>query len=67
MLRTCSKPVKFCCEYALHRHYPTFQISTKSNPKAAQLLKKCAAPQEGHCEKRCEIQGGGQEMAVMVG
>jgi len=20
-----------------------------------------------HCEKRCEIQGGGQEMAVMVG
>jgi len=22
--------------------------------------------QEGHCEKRCEIQGGGQEMAVMV-
>jgi len=24
-------------------------------------------PQEGHCEKRCEIQGGGQEMAVMVG
>jgi len=26
-------------------------------------VKKCAAPQEGHCEKRCEIQGGGQEMA----
>jgi len=25
------------------------------------------APKEGHCEKRCEIQGGGQEMAVMVG
>jgi len=24
-------------------------------------------PQEGHCEKRCEIQGGGQEMAVTVG
>jgi len=24
-------------------------------------------PQKGHCEKRCEIQGGGQEMAVMVG
>jgi len=21
---------------------------------------------EGHCEKRCEIQGGGQEMAVML-
>jgi len=24
-------------------------------------------PQEGHCEKRDEIQGGSQEMAVMVG
>jgi len=24
-------------------------------------------PEEGHCEKRCEIQGGCQEMAVMVG
>jgi len=24
-------------------------------------------PQEGHCEKRCEIQGGGQETAVMIG
>ena len=23
-------------------------------------------PQEGHCEKRCGIQGGGQEMAVMA-
>ena len=23
--------------------------------------------QKGHGEKRCEIQGGGQEMAVMVG
>jgi len=22
---------------------------------------------EGHCEKGCEIQGGGQEMAVMIG
>ena len=24
-------------------------------------------PQKGYGEKRCEIQGGGQEMAVMVG
>jgi len=24
-------------------------------------------PEESRCEKRCEIQGGGQEMAVMVG
>ena len=28
--------------------------------------KKGAAP-KGHGEKRCEIQGGSQEMAVMVG
>jgi len=30
-------------------------------------VKKVCGPEEGHCEKRCEIQGGGQEMAVMVG
>jgi len=30
-------------------------------------VKKVCSPQEGHCEKRCEIKGGGQEMAVMVG
>jgi len=38
----------------------------KSNPKQPSC-KKSVHPQEGHCEKRCEIQGGGQEMAVMVG
>ena len=31
------------------------------------LLKKVCGPQKGYGEKRCEIQGGGQEMAVMVG
>jgi len=35
----------------------------KNSPAA----KTVCGPQEGHCEKRCEIQGGGQEMAVMVG
>jgi len=30
-------------------------------------VKKSVHPQKGHCEIRCEIQGGGQEMAVMVG
>jgi len=32
-------------------------------------VKTSVRPQKGHCEKRCEleIQGGGQEMAVMVG
>jgi len=29
--------------------------------------KKVCGPQECCCEKRCEIQGGGQEMAVIVG
>jgi len=29
--------------------------------------KKVCSREEGHCEKRCEIQGGSQEMVVMVG
>jgi len=28
---------------------------------------KKGAAQKGHSEKRCEIQGGGHEVAVMVG
>ena len=35
------------------------QKEVKSNPQTA--------PQGGYCERRCEIQGGGPEMAVMVG
>jgi len=42
------------------------QKEVKSNPKQSSY-KKSVQPQEGHCEKRYEIQGGGQEMAVMVG
>ena len=38
----------------------------KSNQKQPSCKKRCG-PQKGHREKRCEIQGGGQEMAVMVG
>ena len=38
----------------------------KSNQKQPSCKKRCG-PQKGHGEKRCEIQGGGQEMAVMVG
>jgi len=37
----------------------------KSNPKQPRC-KKVPSPEEGHCENRYEIQGGGQEMAVMV-
>jgi len=39
------------------------QKKVKSNPKQS----KVCGPEEGHCEKRCEIQGGGQEMAVIIG
>ena len=37
-----------------------------SNQKQPSCKKRCG-PQKGHGEKRCEIQGGGQEMAVMIG
>ena len=33
----------------------------------SQAVKKVCGPQKGYGEKRCGIQGGGQEMAVMVG
>ena len=32
----------------------------------SQAVKKECGPQKGQDEKRCEIQGGGQEMAVLV-
>ena len=37
-----------------------------SNQKQPSCKKRCG-PHKGQGEKRCEIQGGGQEMAVMVG
>jgi len=42
------------------------QKELKSNPKNPSC-RKSVWPQKGNCEKRYEIQGGGQEMAVMVG
>jgi len=42
------------------------QKEMKSNPKQSSY-KKSVWPLKVHCEKRCEIQGGGQEMVVMVG
>ena len=42
-----------------HIHYYLIQNS--------QAVKKECGPEKGYGEKRCEIQGGGQEMAVMVG
>ena len=37
-----------------------------SNQKQLSCKKRCG-PQKGHGKKRCEIQGDGQEMAMMVG
>jgi len=31
------------------------------------VVKKVCSPEKGHCEKRCEIQGGSLEIAMMVG
>ena len=45
--------------YCIHRYI-------LSNPKQPSCKKVCG-PQKGYGEKRCEIQDGGQEMAVMVG
>jgi len=42
------------------------QKEVKSNLKQPSC-KKGVQPQKDHSEKRCEIQGGSQEMAVMVG
>jgi len=39
------------------------KLFTRSNP----TVKESVWPQKGHREKRCEIQDGGQESAVMVG
>ena len=44
---------ELCCKYYLIQN--------------SQAVKKECGPQKGYGEKRCEIQGGGQEMAVMVG
>jgi len=37
------------------------------NPKQPSCKKKLCSPQEAMVKKRCEIQGGGQEIAVMLG
>jgi len=42
------------------------QKEVKSNPKQPSCKIVCS-PQECCFEKRCKIQSGGQEMAVMVG
>jgi len=46
----------------LELQYCTYLIQKQPSCK-----KKCAAPKKAIVKKRCEIQGGGQEMAAMVG
>ena len=41
--------------------------SAKRSDQNSQAIKKECGPQEGQGEKRCEIQAGSQEMAMMVG
>ena len=50
----------WCCKCKLHI-YTVYLIQN------SQAVKKDCGPEKGYGEKRCEIQGGGQEMAVMVG
>ena len=45
------------------RNITRYVISNQKQPSC----KKRYGPHKGHGEKRCEIQGGGQEMAMMVG
>jgi len=38
------------------------KLSSRANLiQNSPTVKKVCGPQEGHCEKNCEIQGGGQE------
>ena len=48
------------------RQLKAFSVNTNLIQNS-QAVKKVCGPQKGYGEKRCEIQGGGQEMAVMVG
>ena len=53
-----------CSETAFGNNFSAKNKYLIQNSKA---VKKVCGPQKGYGEKRCEIQGGGQEMAVMVG
>jgi len=44
----------------------TTQYAIAKRSEIQPSCKKVCGLEEGYCEKRCEIQGGGQEMTVMV-
>ena len=54
------------CKYQVTLCFYNIIMIYISNPKQSSCKKECG-PQKGYGEKRCEIQGGGQEMAVIVG
>ena len=54
----------FCLTFCLNYVYLYRNLYLIQN---SQAVKKECGPEKGYGEKRCEIQGGGQEMAVMVG
>ena len=63
-----------CCHIALKVEYGNIPVKVIFISfvnvyliQNSQAVKKVCGPQKGYGEKRCEIQGGGQEMAVMVG
>ena len=55
----------YCMQFG--GHYIVFNdVYNNLNQNSKAVKKKCG-PQKGQGEKRCEIQGGSQEMTVMVG
>ena len=52
-----------CTHHLLAVHASMKHTSLIQN---SQAVKKECGPPKGYGEKRCEIQGGGQEMAVMI-
>ena len=52
------------CFFVVYFKYIAINYNLIQNSQAVKIV---CGPQKGYGEKRCEIQGGGQEMAVMVG
>ena len=57
------------CIFSFYKHFTFIRVTAVLEYliQNSQAVKKECGPEKGYGEKRCEIQGGGQEMAVMVG
>ena len=56
--------------WLVYTHFYNFichTVKLESNIRIAQLQKSVQAPKKAIVNKRCKIQGGGQEMALVVG